>query len=147
MNEETYAKVTGLAAEALNEVVREDWDAAQAAVRRVCDEGGFDGFFLLLTAAADWAIQAQAEVQGREAPKGPAEGRPAWIGEDGHLTLDADEVDAPDRWGAQFVAARAAMDHEMTLALAQALPDECGAHVLALLGSCAKWLQKAGRTA
>lgn len=134
-----YDRVMALTAEALQAAVNDDDDTALTAVKTVIAEHGRNGLHLMLTALADWSVQAQSQAAGREAPKGAARSpAPAWVDTDtGKLTTDATEVDPPDRWAGQFLAARAAMDHEMTKALTLALPNQCGAHIHVLVQTCA----------
>lgn len=139
MKPDFYDPVMSLTAEAVQAAVNDDDDTALTAVKTVIAEHGRNGLHLMLTALADWSVQAQAQGAGREAPKGGAKSAaPAWVDPDtGKVTTDAAEVDPPERWAGQFLAARAAMDHEMTKALTLAMPDKCGAHVHALVQTCA----------
>lgn len=139
MKPDFYDRVMSLTAEALQAAVGDDDDTALAKVKTVIAERGRNGLHLMLTALADWSVQAQAQAAGREAPKdGVRRSAPAWVDPDtGKLTTDAAEVGPPERWAGQFLAARAAMDHEMTKALTLAMPDKCGAHIQALVQTCA----------
>lgn len=134
-----YDRVTSLAGQAVAAAVGDDYETALGAVLSAVDEHGFNGLYLLLTAVADWTAQAQAKAAGRDMPDGGAKvAVPAWLDAGtGRLTADAGEVGDAERWAGQFLAARAAMDHDMTKALALALPTNCGEHVQVLVVSCA----------
>jgi hypothetical protein len=133
-----YDRVITLTSEALQATVDEDHETALARVRAVIADHGFNGMNLMLTALADWTVQAQSKAAGREIPEaGVRSAAPAWLDDAGKLTTDADGVGDPERWAGQFLAARAAMDHEMTKALALALPSQCGTHIQALVETCA----------
>lgn len=138
MTPEAFDRVITLTGEALSAAVAEDYDAALETVRTAIAEHGFNGLYLLLTALADWSVQAQSQASGREAPEGGVKSAPAWLDADtGKVTTDAGEVSDAERWAGQFLAARGAMDHQMTKALALALPNQCGKHVQALVETCA----------
>jgi hypothetical protein len=134
-----YGSVISLGSHALQAAVDEDYETALSDVLAVIGEYQFNGLYLLLTALADWTVQAQAEAAGREAPEGGVRAAaPAWLDADtGKVTTDAAGVDDAARWAGQFLAARAAMDHDMTKALALALPPQCGRHVQVLVEPCA----------
>lgn len=144
MNEETFTRVTGQAGQMLQAALREDWGAALSTAREVAGSG-MNELFLMLTALADWTVQAQSEAKGKPVPEAGSLGRPAWMDEDGNLTLDAGQVRPAEAWAGQFVTARAAMDHATTEALFRALPPDCGPHIQVLLESCAASVSVAGR--
>jgi hypothetical protein len=138
MRPDDFDQVINLAADALRAAVADDDDTALAKVREVIDGHGLNGLYLLLTALADWTVQAQSQTSGRKAPEGGVRSRPAWLDDEtGKVTTDAGGVDDAARWAGQFLAARAAMDHDMTKALALAAPSQCGKHVQVLVESCA----------
>lgn len=134
-----FTRVTGQTSGMLRAALRDDWDGALETAHAISSESGRDGMFLMLTALADWAVQAQCLAAGREMPEAGSPGRPAWRDPDsGTLTLNAREVSPAEAWGGQFLAARAAMDHDTTLALFESLPDECGKYVRLMVASCAE---------
>jgi hypothetical protein len=137
-----FDQIITLAAGALQAAVDEDYDTALAKVGEVIEAHELNGLYLLLTAFADWSVQAQSQARGRKPPQGGVKSAPAWLDPDtGTLTTDAAGVGDAERWAGQFLAARAAMDHDMTKALALALPNQCGKHVQALVETCAASVQ------
>lgn len=135
-------RVIHLAGDALRSAIREDHQAAAAAVQAISDEAGGPGVELAVHAWADTLIAAYRQATGT-ADTAPVQ--PGWINAGtGDIAADADGVPGEVRWAGRFIAARAAMDHPACYALLTALPDDgaaIGAHVLALLNMTALTLR------
>jgi hypothetical protein len=79
MTDDFFGRVTAATAEALRAAVRDDDETALATVKTVIAEHGLNGLNLMLTALADWTVQAQSQAAGRKVPMGPVRsaGKPA----------------------------------------------------------------------
>jgi hypothetical protein len=124
----------GLATQALHAAIREDWPAAQAAVRAlaVMDDGA-----AWLDAALAWCDTALA-AQGISKDDGvPSAVR--WRLEGSTAVESADDVPEAVRWAGQIINARACDDRDTYYALMGAVPEgaELGRHVGTLLQCCA----------
>ena len=148
------AKAVGLATRAYHAAVREDWPAANAAMAEAGREDA-NVIALVMVAFCDTAIGLQRDMKGMPpleeglavAEEGPV--RPGWVNaETGRVTLNADEMPAPERWAGRLVAARAAMDLDGFQALLRAMPAsgfERGKYANALLRGVASLAVLAAR--
>ena len=130
-----------LSVEALHAAMRNDWDAAAAAMQALSNETGGPGIRFALTAFCDWLITAQNRVQGKPDFDAPGIVRPAWLNaETGQVDTSAGDVPPAARWAGQLAVARAAMDKPAFDALLASMPEdglERGRYAAALLEGCA----------
>lgn len=131
-----------LAATALHYARTENWPRARTAVTDLYAECGGTGLEFALRAWCDAAITSMPDTNGH-----PVQ----WAWKDtatGHIGFNSQNLPPRNRWAAQMLGARQALDIDTWEALLKALPDdraEIASHVFALLETAALTLgQPAG---
>ena len=109
-----------LAAEALRDAMRENWEGATRCLKAISDEHGGDG---LLCAICAWCDTLAARHPAMAAMNAGAMVHLGWTSDEITGIETADEVSPESRWSGQVIMARARLDHDTLSALMGAIPD------------------------
>ena len=126
-----------LAAEALRDAMREDWEGATRHLKAISDEHGGDG---LMCAICAWCDTLAARHPAMAAMEAGALVQLGWGSDETEGFETADEVSPEQRWAGQVIMARSLMDHDQLSALMGAIPDTgkgSGQYIGALLQTVA----------
>lgn len=133
VNIEPDEDVLLLAAEALRDAMREDWEGATRRLKAISDEHGGDG---LACAICAWCDTLAARHPATAAMKAGAVVQLGWTRDEITGIETADDVDPESRWAGQVIMARARMDLGTLGALMGAIPrtpEGSGQYIGALL--------------
>lgn len=134
------ARAREFATRALHAAMREDWDAASAAMTSLSAETGSDGVLWAVLRFCDTIIGRQLAMQGLPGDAWDGGVRMSWLNTDTGAVGHAGQVPDSVRWAGQLVAAKAAQDEATFRALIATMPDDDrgrGRYVGALLQSAA----------